>query len=238
MSSCCFCAGLPAQEACDLEAKVLISAEQAKAAVSALNAGKEVTGHVYFYDTDKLNLLSQGVIVRLRQGADNDLTLKLRPTAGQRFADPSAGREYYKCEVDLTGAGAINSYSIRSEFSAQRLPAAGSEIVKLLSVAQTSLLEQSQVTIDWTRVKRISDIRYTAWQIKSQPAFKKLTLELWEWSGGQVLELSTKTSASDGPAKYAAAAMAATPSENERDLDAELLFLIRPHGQLNASAPR
>jgi hypothetical protein len=197
-------ASLPAQEACDVEAKVLISVDQTQAAVAALNASKEVTGHVYFYDTDKLDLFSHGVIVRLRQGADNDLTVKLRPTAGQGLAVPSAGREGYKCEVDLTGAGAINSYSIKTEFLAQRLPAAGSEIVKLLSVAQAKLLEQSQVTIDWARVKRSSGIRYTAWQIKSQPGFKKLTLELWEWSGGHVLELSDKTGAGDGPATYAA----------------------------------
>jgi len=198
------CASLYAQESCDVEAKVLISAEQTQAAVAALNASKEVAGHVYFYDTDKLDLLSHGVIIRLRQGGDNDLTLKLRPTTGQRFADPAAGRENYKCEVDLTGAGDINSYSIKSEFSAQRVPPAGSEIVKLLSVAQTKLLEQSQVTIDWARVKRSSDVRYTAWQIKSQPGFKKLTFELWEWSGGRVLELSAKTGAGDGPATYAA----------------------------------
>ena len=94
------CASLHGQENCDVEAKLLLSPEQSQTAVAALNAKKETTGHVYFYDTSALDLLSHGVIVRLRQGADNDLTVKLRPTSGQKFSDPSAGREDYKCEVD------------------------------------------------------------------------------------------------------------------------------------------
>ncbi len=197
------CASLHGQENCDVEAKLLLSPEQSQAAAAALNAKKETTGHVYFYDTRALDLLSHGVIMRLRQGADNDLTVKLRPTSGQRFSDPSAGREDYKCEVDLTGSGAINSYSIRKAYTAE-LPETGSEILGTLSAGQRKLLEQSQVSIDWTRVKRIAGIRYTAWQIKSQPQFRKLTLELWEWPKGKVLELSTKVGADTGPATYKA----------------------------------
>ncbi len=198
------CATLQAQENCDVEAKLLLSPEQSQAAVAALNAKKETTGRVYFYDTSALDLLSHGVIVRLRQGADNDLTAKLRPTRGQKFSDPSAGREDYKCEVDLTGSGAINSYSIRRPYTAERLPETGNEILGMLSAGQRKLLEQSQVSIDWTRVKRIAGIRYTAWQIKSQPQFRKLALELWEWPKGKVLELSTKVGADTGPATYTA----------------------------------
>ena len=43
----------------------------------------KATGHVYFFDTNARDLLSQGVIVRLRQGVDNDLTVKLRPPEGR-----------------------------------------------------------------------------------------------------------------------------------------------------------
>ena len=193
-----------AQETCDLEAKLLIPPQQAQTAVTALNAKKETTGRVYFYDTSTLDLLSQGVIVRLRQGADNDLTVKLRPTTDKKFADPSAGSEDYKCEVDLTGTGAINSYSIRKEYTTERSPETGSEIPALLSAGQRKLLQESRVSIDWIRVKRIAAIRYTAWQIKSQRQFKKLTLELWEWPTGKVLELSTKVGVDNGPATYAA----------------------------------
>jgi hypothetical protein len=198
------CASLPAQEVCDVEAKLLLSPAQTQAAVAAFNAKRQTTGHVYFYDTSTLDLLSHGMIVRLRQGADNDLTVKLRPTNGQRFADPSAGREDYKCEVDQTGSGAIDSYSIRRDYKGERWPETGTEILAMLSAGQKKLLEESQVPIDWTRVKRIASIRYTAWQIKSQPQFNKLTLELWERPTGKVLELSTKVGADAGPATYTA----------------------------------
>ncbi len=198
------CATTQAQQTCDLEAKLLLSPAQTQAAVAAFVAKKETRGRVYFYDTNTLDLFSHGVIVRLRQGADNDLTVKLRPAKREAFSDPSAGREGYKCEIDLTGIGAINSYSIRKEYTTEHPPETGSEVADMLSAGQRKLLQKSQVSIDSNRVKRIADIGYTAWQIKSQPEFKKLTLELWEWPKGEVLELSTKTGADTGPATYAA----------------------------------
>ena len=197
------CFDLYPQEPCDFEAKLLLPPSQTKAAIAALHAGKETAGYVYLYDTPSLDLLSHGVIVRLRRGSDNDLTVKLRPTTGQTFSDPSAGREDYKCEVDMTGIGPVNSYSIRRP-STVPPPATSGEIYGMLSPGQRKLLEQSQVAIDWSRVKKIVGIRYTAWQSKSQPKFKKLALELWEWPGGRVLELSTKVEGEAGPATYQA----------------------------------
>jgi hypothetical protein len=197
------CASLHAQETCDVEAKLLISPEQTQAAVAALRAKKETTGQVYFYDTSALDLLSHGVIVRLRQGADNDLSVKVRAMTGQTVTNPAAEREDYKCEVDLTGSGAINSYSIRRAYTAKRLPATGSEIPGMLSAGQRKLLELFHVSIDWTRVKRFDGIHYTSWQIKSQSQFDKLSLELWVWPTGKVLELSTKVGVDAGPAAYA-----------------------------------
>ena len=52
-------------------------------------------------------------------------------------------------------------------------------------------------------MKRIADIQATSWQTKAQPHFRKLTLELWEWPGGRVLELSTKVGPDAGPSTYA-----------------------------------
>jgi hypothetical protein len=63
-----------------------------------------------------------------------------------------------------------------------------------LSPTQIKLFEDAQVSVDWTGVKRIAEITSTDWQTKSQPHLGQLTLELWEWPGGRVLELSTKVS--------------------------------------------
>jgi len=53
-------------------------------------------------------------------------------------------------------------------------------------------LKWAQISVDWAHVKRIAEITLTVWQIRAQPPFRKLTLELWKWPGGEILELSTK----------------------------------------------
>ncbi|MGC2111067.1 MAG: hypothetical protein WA655_16225, partial [Candidatus Korobacteraceae bacterium] len=116
--------------------KLLLSPTQTRQAVAALAAGDERHGQVYLFDTDKLDLLSQGVIVRLRQGVGNDLMVKVRPQAGEQFSDPSGGQEKYKREVDVAGGKEQPSYSITIPFTGTQLPATGREVFALLSPAQ------------------------------------------------------------------------------------------------------
>jgi hypothetical protein len=198
------CATIRAQEACDVEAKILLLPAESQLAVAKLKATGEASGHVYFFDTNRRELLSQGVIVRLRQGARSDLTVKLRRPEGKGLSESRSGRNNYKCEVDLTASGPARSYSIRKKYVGDRLPATGSEILGLLSPGQKKLLKEAQVSIDWARVERVEDIRSTTWQVKGRPGFEGLTLELWQWPAGNVLELSTRAQASAGSSAYAA----------------------------------
>jgi hypothetical protein len=198
-----FCSGLRAQENCNVEVKLLLSPDQAQAVVSALNGTKESRSRVYFFDTDALYLLSQGVIVRLRQGARSDLAVKLRPRNDKKFSASSEKREGFKCEVDLTAKGPTPSYSITSRFAPAQLPQTGDDVSRLLSPAQMKLFNDAQVSVDWTRIKRIAEIKSTDWQTQSQPHLGKLALELWEWPGGKVLELSTRVSSEAGSSTYA-----------------------------------
>jgi hypothetical protein len=193
---------LRAQERCGVEVKLLLSPMDTQNAIASLNVGNETADRVYFFDTSSLELLSQGVIVRLRQGSANDFTVKLRPPEGKRLRDPSLGRESFKCEVDLNAGRAQLSYSIWSRYAAMQLPETGNDIASVLSVEQEKLLRDAQVSIDWTRVKRIADIKATDWQTKAQPHFKTLTLELWEWPTGRILELSTRVGPDVGPSTY------------------------------------
>ncbi|HEY6388298.1 MAG TPA: hypothetical protein VIX91_21665 [Candidatus Acidoferrum sp.] len=174
-----------------MEVKLLLSPTETQAAIAVLRVKKETAGRVYFFDTGALDLLSQGVIVRLRQGAKSDLTVKLRPPNGKKFSTPSEGLAGFKCEVDLTREGANSSYSITTQLAPEELPQTGTDIPRLLSSAQIKLVEGAQVSVDWTRVKRVAEITSTQWQTQSQPHLGQLTLELWEWPGGSVLELST-----------------------------------------------
>jgi hypothetical protein len=196
------CSGLHAQENCNVEVKLLLLPAETQAAVAALRGTKERPGRVYFFDTDKLDLLSQGAIVRLRQGAKGDLTIKFRAPNGRKLPVTTEGGGDFKCEVDLTREGANPSYSIARQLATDELPQTGTDVSRLLNSAQIKLFEDAHVSVDWTRVKRVADITSTDWQTQSQPRLGKLTLELWEWPGGRVLELSTKVSSDAGSSAY------------------------------------
>jgi hypothetical protein len=198
------CSALPAQENCNIEVKLMLSPAETQAAVAALGGTKESHGRLYFFDTAMLDLLSEGAIVRLRQGSRGDLTAKFRPPNGKKFLSSSDKRDNFKCEIDLTAEGANPSYSITLPFASEQTPQAPDDVSPLLSPAQMMLLHDAQVSVDWTYVKRIADIASTVWQTRSQPHLGKLTLELWEWPGGKVLELSTKVSPAAGSSAYTA----------------------------------
>src|SRR5580704_4546993 len=197
-----FCSGLQARENCNVEVKLELLPAETQAAQTALSVKKQTAGRVYFFDTDSLDLLSQGAILRLRSGAQNDLTVKLRPPKGKTFTVSSEKLDDLKCEVDLTGDGANSSYSIGRNLAAERLPQTGADVSILLSPNQKKLLNDAQISVDWSRIKRIAAIESTAWQTQVQPHFGKLSLELWEWAGGKVLELSTKVSKDESLSVY------------------------------------
>ena len=193
---------LHAQETCSEEVKLLLSPAQVKVAIPALQARGKTRGHIYFYDTPALDLLSNGVVLRLREGAEIDLTAKLRPLSSETFVDPSGGRERYKCEVDLNDGVEVKSFSVQKGYAGVEVPETGTELFRLLSAGQKKLLEDSKVAIDWSRVRRVADIRSTSWKTNAKPDLGKLSVELWEWPGGSVLEVSTKVAPAAGQATY------------------------------------
>jgi hypothetical protein len=193
---------LQGQKTCGEEVKLLLSPTQMQAAISALQSRGETHGRIYFYDTPGLALLAKGVILRLREGAEIDITAKLRPLSGEKFHDPSAGHESWKCEVDLNDGVENQSFSVQNRYVAGKVPETGREIYQLLSEGQKKLLEDSKVQIDWRRVERIVEIQSTSWTARAQPRLGKLSLELWEWPGGRVLEVSTKVAPDAGQSTY------------------------------------
>jgi hypothetical protein len=190
---------LHAQQPCSEEVKLLLAPAQLQTVIPALQATGKTQGHIYFYDTPNLDLLSKGVILRLRVRAEIDLTAKLRPPPGEKFADPSNGR--YTCEVDLNDGIENQSFLVQNKYLSANAPLTGEELFRLLSDGQRQLLVDSEVQIDWKQVKRIANVQSTVWTAK-QP-LGKLSLELWEWPGGKILELSTRTTTDSGKATYA-----------------------------------
>jgi hypothetical protein len=194
---------LHAAEKCSAEVKLLLSPPTIQTVITSLGFEKETTGQVYFFDNDELDLLKQGVIVRVRAGETNDLTVKVRVPEGNKQVVTIQLREHFPCEINRTGAGEDTDYSVQREYKVLQVPELGSDIASLLSPPQKRLLQEAQVLIDWRRVKRIANVKATKWGTKAKSPFRKLTLELWEWPAGNVLEISTKVAPEAGPSKYA-----------------------------------
>ena len=187
----CLVGVVPAQDKCDAEIKLLLEPTEVQSVVRALNAGPPAKGEVYLFDTKNREMFSRGVIVRARKsGATSDLMVKVRISTDRSISVSGLGAGY-KCEVDRTGDSAVRSYSVKTKLTGE-LPASGDGVLKLLSPAQKRLLEDAHVSPDWSRVEKVASIQSTAWKIRNEAGLSKLSLELWQWSSNQVLELSTK----------------------------------------------
>ena len=72
----------------------------------------------------------------------------------------------------------------------------------MLSEGQKKLLADSEVQIDWRSVRRVAEIQSTSWTTRTSGSLGKLSLELWEWPGGSILEVSTRVALDQGQAAY------------------------------------
>jgi len=196
-------ASLPAEGECPVEVKLLLPVSTTHNVIASLGFGKETRTRVYLFDTQALDLLRQGVIIRVREGGKNDLTVKVRVPQGKNKPDDSLSGEQFACEIDQTRSGASTSYAVTQKYEVMKVPENGTDMYKLLDAAQIRLLQKAQVSIDWTRVVRIASIDSTSWQTTSQSPSGSLALELWEWSEGKVLELSAKVAPEAASSKLA-----------------------------------
>src|SRR5712664_2005928 len=176
---------------CRAEAKLLVSPSHVRTSVAALHATAKSQRRIYLYDTDGLELLLHGVILRLRTGARGDLTVKLRWDNNNPERAPEKGKST-KCEVDIVGSAALTSYSLVTGWKHESVPQTGEALYAALSVAQQQLLTTAGVAIDWHRVKRIAEIRATEWHVRGNESLNEVSIELWEWPSGKALELSAK----------------------------------------------
>jgi hypothetical protein len=198
-----FAAALHASDSCGEEVKLLLAPVQAQSAVASLNVSGPERSQIYFYDTPQLDLLAKGLILRIRQGADNDLTVKLRPASEQQFSARAAGNKNFKCEGEVIDGAESPSYSTKKKFDASSVPQTGEELLASLSKGQRELLKASGIMVDWAHVRRIAEIQSSSWSVPAQtPQLDKLSLELWEWPEGKSLELSAKVSADEGSATF------------------------------------
>jgi hypothetical protein len=196
------CSALRAQVKCPGEIKFLLLPPSIQTVITALGFEQKGVGQVYLFDTEDLDLMKQGVILRVRQGRANDLTAKIR-WSGNKEVDTSKLRQHFPCELDRTGDGEDIAFSVGRKYKPHQVPEMGTDIANALSRPQTRLLQEAGVSIDWSRVKRLANIKLTKWESDAAPSFRKLALELWESPGGNILELSTRVAPGEGASKYA-----------------------------------
>ena len=194
---------LRADGECPVEVKLLLSPPTTEAVITTLGFVNETTGRIYLFDTQALDLSMQGVIVRVRQGAKDDLTVKVRLPKSSQAVDEPRLRLRFPCEIDRTRAGAYTSYAVGRKYAATKVPEFGNDIYSLLNASQLELLREAHVSIDWARVRRVASINSTTWETTAQSPSGKLALELWEWPAGRILELSAKAGSDAEASKYA-----------------------------------
>jgi hypothetical protein len=202
MGSLLFLSPVRAQEECPVEVKLLLSSPVTQPVVAALGFKKRTESQIYFFDTESLDLLRHGVIVRIRQDANYDLTVKLRPPKGSRADDNSLLRSRFSCEIDRTRAKAQMSYAVGRKYRVAKVPEMGTDVYGLLSASQKNLLHDAGISIDWARVVRIASINSTKWQTPARSPYGILALELWEWPAGKILEISAKAPPGSDSSKY------------------------------------
>ncbi len=191
------CSALGAEQPCPVEIKLLLVPSTLKSVVASISFGRQATSQIYFFDTDDLSLLNQGVIVRVRQGAKSDLTVKVRLSEGSSHTETTTLQENFACEIDRTEAGANTSYSVDESYQDRRVPESGEDLLRALNPRQRELLNDAHVSIAWSGVKRVPVIHSTSWKTPPDSRFRKLTLEYWEFSGSRLLELSARSSANE-----------------------------------------
>jgi hypothetical protein len=196
------CSALRAQENCAGEIKFLLLPPSIQTVITALGFEQKVVGQVYLFDTDDLDLMKQGVILRVRQGRTNDLTVKIRWSVGSEEVATSKLRQRFPCELDRTKEGEDISFSVGRKYKPHQVPEIGKDIARALSRSQKQILQEAGISMDWSRVKRVANIRLTKWESDGALSFRKLALELWESPGENLLEISTKVAPGEGAAKF------------------------------------
>jgi len=192
------CSAASAQPRCSAEAKLLVKPTETETAVAVLHGNKQSRGKVYLFDTEQADLLAQGVIVRIRTGAKNDLTVKLRFNDRGNNKMPPQAEGTLKCEADLSGDQELVSFSLGRDWNNNSVPTTGEEVYSALSAGQLRLLDWAKIAVDWHQVKRRVEVHATDWRAHPSGPLKTITIELWQWPGGTILELSARTMQGNG----------------------------------------
>jgi hypothetical protein len=189
-----------------------MSEDTAKAfAVLGLSDTPKEERQIHFFDTGNLALFDRGLILRVRQtvaGDDpDDATLKVRgtaaPDAASRFLATAGDGAKFEGDQNV-GREEAPSFSITTEPGSAAIAAVLTDVGKLESVLNEAgimlLHEIRDAEADPTVIKCLGPIRSRIWKFTPQGFAGKITAELWDFAGAQLLEISDKAPRSEASA--------------------------------------
>ena len=177
-------------------------------AVLGLSDPPKEERRIHFFDTGNLALFDRGLILRVRQtvagGDPDDATLKVRgtgaPNAASRFLPTAGGGAKFEGDQNV-GREEAPSFSITTEPGGAAIAAVVTDVGKLESVlneaGKTLLREIGHAEADPTLIKCLGPIRSRIWKFKPDGFAGKITAELWDVAGAQLLEISDKAPRSE-----------------------------------------
>jgi len=215
---------------CPVSVTLRLNSAEVDRAYVALGKPKALRTQVVLYDTPSLSLLGQGVTIRYRSGGYQDLTVKIRTTPSA-FAPSAISGEVLRCETDHVGGDIRHARSLIQKYSGGA-PGEGLEFYQALTSDQRKLLASAGVQIPWEQLQSFP-VTVTEWTSGMGTSFSGLSLENWEWSAGEMLELRAKADAGAVPAVEAAlrkwvASRQLVVEEDQRNKVATFLHIGRP----------
>ncbi len=165
---------------------------------------------IYFFDTTDLALFDLKLILRVRQtmvgGDPDDATLKVRGPRAQdaaiRFLRIPGGEAKFEGDQNV-GKMEIPSFSITTEPGAAAVAGvvAGTRPFKsMLGQAGLTLLDELVGAEAGASIQCLGPVRSQIWKWKPNGFAGKITAELWEVAGHQLLEISDKAPRLESPA--------------------------------------
>ena len=207
-----------------------MSEDTAKAlAILELSDPPKEERRIHFFDTENLALFDLGLIIRVRQtviGDDaDDATLKVRgpsaPDAASRFLATAAPAAKFEGDQNVA-RDELPSFSITTEPGSKIVAAVVADSQNL----ESALDEASQILLHEiggakagpTEIKCLGPIRSRIWKLKPEGFAGKITAELWDVTGAQLLEISDKAPRAEAPA-LAVQLKKLVPEAKARQLD-------------------
>ena len=159
---------------------------------------------VVFFDTPKLALDKQGLVVRARriQGKGDDSVVKLRPVVPHELPGPLRSSPGFRVEVDAMPGGFVCSGALKRTLDAEavkRVLAGKRPLRKLFSKEQRALFaEHAPEGLELEDLAVLGPIHVLKLRFTPQELGRRFAAEMWFYpDGSRVLELSTRCDTSE-----------------------------------------